>query len=199
METKRCANPNCGKDLPLTDFNEGRSTCKYCDRKRAIEHRKKKSKIRRGLVTRYLGKVCVICGEKRMKLMRSHEKYGEPHPKLLDTPLDEIKKNCKSGRFVRVCAKCHGKAQDLLDKGIGWDYARFYIKEFMESDPPIETNAHLRAWHKWMRDNIRDRQLRLPIEVEEVPKVIEVPKVERTIFTSDKEAEQAFAGAEAII
>lgn len=203
IETRRCTNPECdraGVELPLSEFNKGRKRCKYCDRKCAKENRDKKWKKCRRIINRYLGEKCVVCGEQRERRLRCHEIYGKPHEKLLDTPLEEVEANCKTGRFARVCARCHGKAHALMDKGmVSWDIIQFYIKEFMESDPPIETDAHLRAWHKWMRDNIQDRQLRLPIEVEEVPKVKETPKVERAIFTSDKEAEQAFAGAEAII
>jgi len=108
----------CGEIRMPDDFNKGRYTCKYCDRKNAKVYKKKKLVVKRGLITRYLGKKCVVCGETRRKLLRSHEKYGNPHPNLSDISLKELKENCKSGRFVRVCARCHGKSGDLLAKGL---------------------------------------------------------------------------------
>lgn len=169
--TRTCANPACanpmGNVLPPTDFSKGRRTCKYCDGQRATEHRKKKWDKCHRILNRYLGKNCVVCGEVTDKLLRCHEKFGEPHKKLLDTSLEEVKANCKSGRFVRVCAGCHGKAHSVIDKGIvGWELIKFYIKEFLATDPPIENDAHLRAWQKFMREKIGVKQLPLPMEVE---------------------------------
>ncbi|MFH1031763.1 MAG: hypothetical protein V1767_04295 [Chloroflexota bacterium] len=86
---------------------------------------------------------------------------------MLDTKVSEVETNCKTGKFARVCAKCHGKAHALIDKGIkDWELIKFYIKEFLETNPSTENDAHLRAWHKFMRDKIRVRQLPLPIKVE---------------------------------
>lgn len=172
--TRTCANPECanpkGQVLAVTDFNKNRRTCKYCDRKRAREHNKQKWDKRRRTMNRYLGKNCIVCGEKRGWLLRCHEKFGEPHKKLLDTSLEEVKANCKSGRFVRVCARCHGKAHSVIDKGIvDWELIKFYIKEFLETDPPTENDAHLRAWQKFMREKIGVKQLPLPMEVESPP------------------------------
>jgi hypothetical protein len=167
-EIMKCANPNCeraGIDLPMSEFNENRRVCKDCDRKRARDYKKKKWAKRKRIINKHLGKECVVCGEKRAKLLRCHEIYGKPHPPLLDTPLEEVKANCESGRFVRVCARCHGKSHSLMDKGIvTWEVIKFYIREFLQTEPPFDNYAHLRAWHKYVREKIRVRQLPLPIE-----------------------------------
>jgi hypothetical protein len=165
--TMSCANPKCrraGINLPLSEFNKNRHTCRECDRERAREHRKKEWEKRRRIISRYLGKKCVVCGQDTIKFLKCHEIYGKPHPKLLDTPLEDVKANCKSGRFARVCARCHGKAHSLMGKGImSWDDIQFYIKEFLHTDPPFENDAHLRAWHRYVRTNTRGHQLSLPM------------------------------------
>lgn len=175
IETRKCTNPKCdriGVELPLSAFNKGRRSCKYCDRKRAKKYREKKWKQCRHIIDKYLGKECVVCGEKRDRLLRCHEIYGQPHSKLLETPIKEVEDNCKSGRFARVCARCHGKAHSLMDKGIvSWDVVRRHIKEFMDSNPRDESEAHLRDWHKWIRDKIQIIQLELPMELETPPEM----------------------------
>lgn len=168
--TQICANAECkraGIELPLSEFNKNRRTCRDCDRKRARDHRKREWTKRRRIISRYSGKQCVICGEKSPWLLRCHEIHGKSHPKLLDTPPEEVKANCRSGRFNRVCARCHGKAHALMDKGIvSWDVIQVYIKEFLQTDPPFKNDAHLRAWHRYVRDRIRVKQIPLPIEIE---------------------------------
>lgn len=177
--TRICANPKCkraGMSLPLSEFNKNRRTCKDCDRKRARDHRKKEWGKRRRIISRYLGKQCVICGEGRVKRLRCHEIYGKPHPRLLDTSLEEVKANCKSGSFARVCARCHGKAHALMDKGLdSWGIIQFHIKGFLQTNPPCGNDAHLRAWHKYVKQNTGARQLPLPLEIEEV-RVEEIAK-----------------------
>ena len=160
-----CENKNCfraGVDLPSSEFNKNRKTCKYCDRKRAKDFREKKYKKYRTAINRYLGKKCIICGVKKEKYLRCHEIYGQQHTNLLDTPLLVVKSNCKNGRFARVCAMCHGKAHSLIEKGItDWNVIQVYIKGFLRTAPPIENDAHLHAWHKYMRDYVKDEQLKL--------------------------------------
>jgi len=196
-KTMICANPKCRRvriPLSATEFNRNRRTCKECDRIRARDHRKKAWEKRRSIIDRHLGKECVICGRTRKELLRCHEKDGNHHPKLLDTPVDVVEANCTSGRFVRLCASCHGKAHSLMDKGTAsWDEVQFYIREFLDTHPPVANDAHLRAWHKYLRTNTRARQLPLPMEIEdESAKTLvapctdlDVPQMQRILSKDD--------------
>jgi hypothetical protein len=138
----------CGKDLPMTEYNKSRKRCKKCDRKVARKHARKLWKERKPIIDAYLGCVCVICGETDYKRLRCHEVFGRPHSKLLNTPLEEVKENCKAGKFARVCAKCHGKAHSLMKLGIAsWKEICQLIKESLGSE-----------WGKWKKNLIKERR-----------------------------------------
>ncbi len=141
---------------------------------RVAKHRKKKSKTFRWLITHYLGRVCVVCGETQIRKLRSHEKFGQPHPDIVNTPLAEVKANCKSGRFVRVCERCHRKAHSLIDREIvDWDTIQHYIKEFVKANP----NGNRWAWDRFIDVKLNKpvgQQLELPVEVETVKTKLEL-------------------------
>ena len=101
----------CGEDKLPDDFYKGETICKHC--KKILRNRRRG--VKKALITRYLGKQCVICGGKGTT---SHEKYGKPHRDLLNASFKELKQNCKSGRFVKVCYGCHQKVHSLMDRGI---------------------------------------------------------------------------------
>jgi hypothetical protein len=156
---KICANPTCtraGTLLEESEFNMNRNTCRECDQQRAIAHRQKEWDKRRKVISEQLGDKCVVCGEEATRLLRCHEKHGKPHPKLLDTPIEEVEKNCREGKFIRVCESCHRKAHSLMEKWLDlkWDLIAKCIKDFYSTNPPEENNAHLRAWQKWRDDFI---------------------------------------------
>ena len=75
-----CANPECdraGIELPLSEFNKNRRTCRQCDLERAKEHRKKEWLKRKQIIDENLGTKCVICGETRdLRLGRTGEEHG---------------------------------------------------------------------------------------------------------------------------
>ncbi len=163
----KCTNKHCdrlGVNLPCSEFNKGRRTCKTCDRRVAREHRKREWDKRRDIIDKLLGKRCVVCGSEDKKRLRCHEVYGRPHKKLLDTSVDEVEENCKRGRFARVCARCHGKAHALKGKGIDtWDDAKSLIGEFNATNPSTEEGKHLREWHGFLKRKFEERQLPLPL------------------------------------
>jgi len=162
----------CGKDKLPEDFYSGETICKRC--KKILRNRKRG--VKKALITRYLGKQCVICGEKGTT---SHEKYGIPHPDLLNTPFEEIKQNCKSGRFVKVCHSCHQEVTSLMKRGIvDWDSVRHYVKEFLKTNPPKTYYARLWKWEVFLDTKIIPKpvgqQLELPVEVETVKTKLEL-------------------------
>lgn len=162
----------CGQDKPAEDFYGREKICMQCKKKL----RKKKRGVKRALITRYLGKQCVICGEKGTT---SHEKFGIPHPDLLNTPFKVIKQNCKSGRFVKVCHSCHQEAHSLIDRGIvDWDLVKHYVKEFLKTNPPKTYYARLWKWERFLDTKIKPKpvgqQLELPVEVETVKTKLEL-------------------------
>lgn len=162
---RTCANPKCQRTgLTDDDFNKNRRTCQNCDREVARKHKRKKMQECHKIIEKYLGTECIVCGSKRN--LESHEKNGIWHPNLLDTPLEEVESNCKKGKFVRVCEQCHQKAHALRDDGItDWEEERQVIKDFLNQNPPppIENNAHLRAWHKHRKIIAEGKQLPLPL------------------------------------
>ena len=42
-----------------------------------------------------------------------------------------------------------------------WRAIKVIIQKFLETKPPFKNNAHLRAWQKYVRDQVRDKQLYL--------------------------------------
>lgn len=154
----------CRKNKPLSEFNKGRHSCRDCDREVARDHaRRRRERLweeRKPIIDRYLGTKCVICSETRHNLLRCHEIFGNDHKPLLETPLDEVEENCRSGRFVRVCEKCHRKAHSLMKKGIiGWAEIVSLIKEFLATNPPFIEKKHQQQWRKWRKKRLgRPRQ-----------------------------------------
>jgi hypothetical protein len=146
---KKCENPR-RYELDPTDFNKNRKRCQQCDRKAAIIDRREKWETFRDLMDDYLGTECTVCGTSDD--LRAHEKFGKPHKKLMDSKLKEVEENCKSGRFVRVCEKCHRKSHALIDDGIvDWETVKDNIQTFYDTNPPKEDTAHRRAWQKFRR------------------------------------------------
>ena len=167
----------CGEDKPPEEFYKREKICKDCKKKL----RNRKRGVKRALITRYLGKLCVICGEKGTT---SHEKYGQPHRDLLNASYKELKQNCKSGRFVKVCYGCHQKVHSLMDRDItSLEITQHYVKEFLKTNPPKERYAHLWSWDRFIDVKLNKpvgQQLELPVEVETVKTKMEL-EVERAL------------------
>lgn len=168
----------CGEDKPSAEFYKGENICKRC--KKILRNRRRG--VKRALITRCLGKQCVICGGKGTT---SHEKFGKRHPDLLNTTFEEIKQNCKSGRFVKVCHSCHQEVHSLRDRGIvDWDIAQHYVREFVKTNPPKDYYPRLWSWEKFLYTKIIPKplgqQLELPIEVETIKTKREL-EVERAL------------------
>lgn len=140
--------------------------------------RKRRQKVNKRFITLYLGKKCLICGETRMKLLRTHERDGLKHPPFIFMDTKQlINVYLKSGRVVRVCERCHRKTHSLMDKGIiSWELAQFYIKEFLKTNPPMKKYAHQWAWDKFMETRVRNKQLEFPVEVETEKSKLELEK-----------------------
>lgn len=163
---RTCANPYCTAGaLTDADFYKNKRTCKQCYKDKVKNNNDKNWTDRRDILDKHLGIECVVCGEKKKCLLRCHEKNGQRHKKLLETPLEEVEANCKNGRFVRICSHCHGKTHALRDKGVtDWEENKRYLKEFFATDPPKENNAHLRAWQKFRDQKVKARQPSLPLD-----------------------------------
>jgi hypothetical protein len=162
-----CGNQNCsrkGIDLPINEFYINRTTCKSCDTERARRRNRIEWSRRQAIIEKYLGDKCVICGSGNR--LSSHEVFGQPHKHLIDTPVNEIEANCKSGKFERVCEKCHRKIHSLIGKGIrDWSRIKFILEVFYKTNPPQQQNTHLVAWHKWLRSNHEGKQLVMPLNL----------------------------------
>jgi hypothetical protein len=93
----------CKRLRDVNLFYKRQYRCKECKKK----DRQNNTAQKRGLITRLLGKACIVCG-KDSRI--SHEIYWQPHPRIYSTSFEEITKNCLSGRFARVCSSCHQRA-----------------------------------------------------------------------------------------
>lgn len=124
---------------------KGQSMCSVCRK----NYNADRWAERKPIIDKYLGTQCVLCGDTRYERLRCHEIHGNPHPYLCSTSLVVVEENCKTGKFVRVCARCHGKSHALMDKGFVWEEIRVEIKKFLKSLPKYE--KQLLAWHRWKR------------------------------------------------
>ncbi len=158
----------CGEEKPPEDFYGRETTCKRC--KKTLRNRQRG--VKRAYITRKLGKQCVICREKGTT---SHNIYGKKHPDLYNTPFDDVKKNCESGEFVKVCDSCHQEVHEVRERGIvDWDLEQHYVREFVKTNPPKERYPRLWRWHKFLDEKIIPKpevgkQIELPINVESPP------------------------------
>ena len=124
---------------------KGQSMCSVCRKKYNADRWAE----RKPIIDKYLGTRCVICGD--IRNLRCHEINGEEHPRLLSTSLEDVRANCRAERFARVCARCHGKAHALMDKGFAWEEIRIEIKGFLKTLKRGEKQRL--AWHRWKRKN----------------------------------------------
>jgi len=135
----------CSKRIAV----EGQSMCLRCRKKYNADRWEK----RKPIIDKYLGTQCVLCGDTRYERLRCHDitqLAGQPrHRDLCSTSLAVVEENCKSGKFVRVCARCHGKSYALMDEGFTWEEIQVEIKKFLKSLPKYE--KQLLAWHRWKR------------------------------------------------
>lgn len=148
--------------------------------------RKRRQKINKRFITVYLGKRCLICGEQRMSLLRTHEKNGIKHPAFIFMDTKElVEVYLKTNRVVRVCERCHRRVHSLMDRGIiSWDEARYYIGKFVpveldytkdmfdKNKAPTKRQREW-AWEKFRDTYLRNKQLEFPFEVEIVPTELE--------------------------
>lgn len=122
---------------------KGQSMCSVCRKKYNADRWAE----RRPIIDKYLGILCVICGD--IRNLRCHEINGKYHPRLLSTSLEDVKINCRTERFARLCPQCHGKAHALMDKGFTWEEIRVEIKGFLKTLKKGEKQRT--AWHRWKR------------------------------------------------
>ncbi len=161
--TMICRNPDCphqGNPLHISHFYKGKRTCKDCVKAYAKNYAKKRRQRlwaeRKPIIDKWLGKECIVCGEMRYALLRCHEKFGVEHEPLLSIPLKEVETNCREGRFVRVCERCHRKAHSLINKGVfSWTEISSLIKEFLDTNPPMTQKQHTCKWRSWLKRRLK--------------------------------------------
>lgn len=125
-ETRKCK--KCGKELPISDFDEGRHQCKECRREYRRQHRKEKPEIHRAQQTRRqkrvkdwlydMKKPCIICGESELVCIDFHHKdpnekeftIGKHQSRSKEWLIKEINK------CVCLCSNCHRKVHVGLIK-----------------------------------------------------------------------------------
>lgn len=125
-ETRKCK--KCGKELPISDFDEGRHQCKECRREYRRQHRKEKPEIHRAQQTRRqkrvkdwlydMKKPCIICGESEPVCIDFHHKdpnekeftIGKHQSRSKEWLIKEINK------CVCLCSNCHRKVHAGLIK-----------------------------------------------------------------------------------
>ena len=111
----------CGRELPISEFDEGRHQCKECRREYRRQHRREKPEIHRAQQARRQERVkewfyelktpCIICGEDEPVCIDFHHKdpnekeftIGKHRSRSRAWLLQEISK------CVCLCANCHRK------------------------------------------------------------------------------------------
>ena len=92
------------------------------------EERKRKQKIFNKNLRKYkskiiqekLGDKCLICS--RDNSLRNHRKDGKRHTDLINICLKSLKIELDSGRFVRLCSRCHGCVHWSMNYlGLTWE------------------------------------------------------------------------------
>lgn len=118
-ETRKCK--KCGKELPISEFDEGRHQCKECRRKYRSQHRKDKPEIHRAQQNRRSQRVkewfyemktpCIICGESEPVCIDFH--HIDPNEK--EFTIGKYRSRSKEwltqeiSKCVCLCSNCHRK------------------------------------------------------------------------------------------
>ena len=125
-ETRKCK--KCGKELPISDFDEGRHQCKECRRAYRRQHRKDKPEIHKAQQTRRQQRVkdwlyemktpCIVCGESEPVCIDFHHKNPEEKEFTISKHQSRSKEwlTKEISKCVCLCSNCHRKVHAGLIK-----------------------------------------------------------------------------------